>query len=322
MSKILWDQTGQHLYETGTDHVVVYPAASNGTYPNGYAWNGVTGYTESPSGADETALYADNIKYLSLRAAEEFGATITAYTYPDEFAILDGSASPVPGVKVYQQARKSFGLAVRTLIGNDVDSNDHGYMLHLVYGLTASPSERSYSTVNDSPEAIEFSWELSSVPVAVNGYKNTAVITIDSTKVDEEKLRSLENILYGTDGAITYSQQSLVNYDSYSAVTPEGTENPVTEGWYERSGEEGSYVYTLTADTTVDSLKTYYSKTLGDNPSSKGWYELSGSVYTLSTDTTADSSKTYYVKNETGGEDARLPLPDEVISILSPSTGG
>lgn len=326
MSKIAWDQTGHHLYETGTDRCVVYPADTNGNYPKGYGWNGVTGYTESPSGADETALYADNIKYLSLRAAEEFGATITAYTYPDEFAILDGSAQPISGVKVYQQARKSFGLCIRTLIGNDLDGNDHGYLLHLVYGLTASPSERNFSTVNDSPEAIEFSWELSSVPVAVNNYKNTSVITIDSTKVNSEKLAALEAILYGTDGAVEYAEITDVTYDSYSAVTPEGTENPTTEGWYERSGEEGSYVYTLSVDTTVDNEKTYYSKTPGSNPQQLGWYERSGSAepytYNPSTDATANASKTYYSRNETGGTDPRLPLPDEVIKIMSPSTGG
>lgn len=285
MSKIIWDQTGQHLYETGTDHVVVYPADSNGTYPKGYGWNGVTGYTESPSGADETALYADNIKYLSLRAAEEFGATITAYTYPDEFAILDGSASPIDGVKLYQQARKSFGLCVRTLIGNDIDSNDHGYMLHLVYGLTASPSERSYSTVNDSPEAIEFSWELKSVPVQVNGYKATSVITIDSTKVDGTKLAELEQILYGTDGTVSYNEVDSPVATTYSVVaSPEG--NPNENFYYERSGEEGSYTYTLSADTEVNTSKTYYSK---------------------------DTSS---------GTDPRLPLPEEVIQKLTPSTGG
>lgn len=328
MSKIVWDQTGQHLYETGTNQVVVYPADDNGTYPMGYGWNGVTGYTESPSGADETALYADNIKYLSLRAAEEFGATITAYTYPDEFAILDGSAQPLAGVKVYQQARKSFGLVVKTLIGNDIKSNDYGYMLHLVYGLTASPSERGYSTVNDSPEAIEFSWELKSVPVAVNGYKPTSVITIDSTKVNAAKLKELENILYGTDGSIDYDQVTSgdITYDSYDAATPVGTENPVTEGWYERTGGSGTaqdpYTYTLSADTSVDGTKTYYILTQGSNPADLGWYELSGTNYVASVDTDAVPGKDYYIKNETGGTDPRLPLPDEVIQKLTPSTGG
>lgn len=326
MSKILWDQTGQHLYETGTDRVVVYPADASGTYPKGYGWNGVTGYTESPSGADETALYADNIKYLSLRSAEEFGATITAYTYPDEFALLDGSASPIAGVKLYQQARKSFGLAVRTLIGNDIDSNDHGYMLHLVYGLTASPSERGYSTVNDSPEAIEFSWELKSVPVAVNGYKATSVITIDSTKVNASKLQALEDILYGTDGSTTYAEiTSGITYDSYEAVAEPGEVSPASQHWYERSGEgteQSPYVYTESEDVSVNISKTYYTKTEGSNPKELGWYELSGTTYVESQDTDAVQDKTYYSKNEVGGTDARLPLPAEVITLLTPENVG
>lgn len=325
MSKIVWDQVGQHLYETGTDRGVVYPADNNGTYPKGYGWNGLTGYTETPSGADETALYADNIKYLSLRSAEEFGATITAYSYPDEFAILDGSVSPTEGVTLYQQARSSFGLCVRTLLGNDIKTNDYGYKLHLVYGLTASPSERGYSTVNDSPEAIEFSWELKSIPVNVANYKPTSVVTIDSTKVRSANLTKLEKILYGTDGSIEYNAVAAgdITYDSYSAVTPVGTENPVTEGWYERSGEEGSYVYTLSADTTVDGGKTYYAKTEGSNPKALGWYELSGTSYVESQDTDAVEGKDYYTKVETGGADPRLPLPDEVIEIInSPVEGG
>ena len=325
MSKIKWDQTGQHLFETGTDRVVVYPAASNGTYPKGVGWNGVTGYTESPSGADETALYADNIKYLSLRAAEEFGATITAYTYPDEFAILDGSLSPqdMPGVKLYQQKRGSFGLCVRTMIGNDTDGNDHGYLLHLVYGLTASPSERGYSTINDSPEAIEFSWELKSVPVQVEGgYKPTSVVTIDSTKVNSDKLAELEAILYGTDGSTTYSKKTGLSGVSYSEATPQAGDNPKSLGWYERSGEVGSYTYTATNDETVDDQKTYYVKSNGDNPQQLGLYEESGSEYVPTADTTVQDGKDYYEQNEEGGADPRLPLPEEVISKLRVSQGG
>lgn len=324
MSKIVWDQVGQHLYETGTDRGVVYPADANGTYPKGYGWNGLTGYTESPSGADETALYADNIKYLSLRSAEEFGATITAYSYPDEFAKLDGSASPFDGVTLYQQARSSFGLCVRTLLGNDIKTNDYGYKLHLVYGLTASPSERAYSTVNDSPEAIEFSWELKSIPVTVKDYKPTSVITIDSTKVNGTKLQELEAILYGTDGSINYTKvaSGSITYDTYDAVAePEG--NPSAQGWFERSGDEGHYVYTETSDTEVDSSKTYYSKTEGSDPKTEGWYEKTGeTTYVESQDRDADPEKTYYNKNEVGGTDPRLPLPDEVIEKLTPPTTG
>ena len=195
--------------------------------------------------------------------------TVTAYTYPDEFAELDGSAFPVKGVRIYQQARKTFGFSYRSIIGNDTDANDYGYKLHLIYGLTASPSERGYSTVNDSPEAIEFSWEMTGVPVAITGYKNSCMLTVDSTAFtsteDKAKLTALENILWGTD-----------EEDVYTEVTPAGSENPVTEGWYEKTGN----VYVLSADTTVDAQKTYYAKTT------------------------------------TTATDARLPLPDEVFTIL------
>lgn len=197
--KVKWDETGEKVYETGIDRGMLYLQSADGTYPNGEAWNGLTGVTESPSGADETTIWADNIKYLSMRGAEEYGNTITAYTYPDSFGECDGSASPAKGITLYQQKRKTFGLAYRTIVGNDIELNDHGYKLHLVYGLTASPSDRDYSTVNDSPEAVEFSWECSSVPVNVEGFKPTSLITIDSTKVDKEKLDKLEKILYGSD---------------------------------------------------------------------------------------------------------------------------
>lgn len=199
MSKIVWDQTGERLYETGVDRGVLYPVSSTGQYTPGVAWNGLTGVTESPSGAEATDLYADNIKYLSMRSAETFGCTIEAYTYPDEFEQCDGSASLATGVSIGQQARKVFGFCYRTLLGNDVDGQDHGYKLHLIYGATASPSERPYATVNDSPEAITFSWEVSTTPVNVSGFKPTACVTIDSTKADPECLAALEEILYGKD---------------------------------------------------------------------------------------------------------------------------
>lgn len=195
-SAISWDEAGAKLYETGVDHGVLYPMGQSG-YGTGVAWNGLTGITETPSGAEATKLYADNIKYLEIRSAEEFGGTIEAYTYPDEWAECDGSAALATGVYGGQQPRKVFGLCYRTVLGNDVDLNDHGYKLHIVYGCTASPSERSYSTVNDSPEAITFSWEFSSVPVNVTGHKPVSCITIDSTKVDSTKLKALEDKLYG-----------------------------------------------------------------------------------------------------------------------------
>lgn len=200
MAKIQWDQTGERFYETGVDRGVLYHLNSvNNKYDTGYPWNGLTGVTESPSGAEATDLYADNIKYLSMRSAETFGATIEAYTYPDEFAECDGSAEIATGVMIGQQSRKTFGLCYRTVIGNDVNGNDHGYKLHLIYGATASPSEKGYATINDSPEAITFSWEITTTPVNVDGFKPTACITIDSTKANATDLASLETILYGKD---------------------------------------------------------------------------------------------------------------------------
>lgn len=198
MAAIVWDATGERLFETGVDHGVLYPISSSGTYDNGVAWNGLSAITESPSGAEATAVWADNIKYVSLLSAEEFGATVEAYTYPDEFAICDGTAELVDGVIVGQQARKVFGLCYRTKIGNDVDGNDHGYKLHIIYGAQASPSEKAYSTINDSPEAISFSWELTTTPVNVTGMNATSYLVIDSTKCDAEKLAALEKILYGS----------------------------------------------------------------------------------------------------------------------------
>lgn len=197
---IQWDQTGERTYETGTKKGVLYPQNVDGTYGTGVAWNGITGVTESPSGAEATDLWADDIKYLSIRSAEEFGFTLTAYTYPDEFGICDGTAEPVPGMKIFQQSRRSFGLSFVTTIGNDTAYNDYGYKLHLIYGATASPSERGYSTINDSPEAIEFSWECTTIPVSVDGYKNSAEIVLDSTKIPAETMAQIEAILYGEDG--------------------------------------------------------------------------------------------------------------------------
>lgn len=196
MARLEWDKTGERLYETGTDRGVLY-VASNGTYPTGVAWNGLTGVDENPSGAEANAQYADNIKYLELRSAEDFGATVTAYTYPDEFEQCDGSAEPTEGMYIGQQARKMFGMSYRTKIGNDVDGDEHGYYIHLIYGATASPSQRSYKTVNDSPEPIEFSWEVTTTPVNITGYKPVAHIRINSTKADPEKLAVLESVLYG-----------------------------------------------------------------------------------------------------------------------------
>ena len=197
MTKLVWDKTGERLYETGVKQGVLYPQAVGGTYPKGVAWNGLTNITESPSGAEATALYADDIKYLNLVSAEELGGTIEAYTYPDEFAECDGSAALTDGVFIGQQDRKTFGLCYRTTLGNDVDSNGHGYKLHLIYGSLAAPYEKAYATINDSPEAITFSWEFKTTPVNVTGHKPTASLTLDSTKVSETKMAALEKVLYG-----------------------------------------------------------------------------------------------------------------------------
>lgn len=200
MSKLVWDNTGERLYETGVKQGVLY-VQEGGKYPKGVAWNGLTAFTESPSGAEATPLYADDIKYLNLLSAEEYGCTIEAYTYPDEFAQCDGSAQIAQGVMAGQQKRKPFGFAVKTTLGNDGDGNDYGYKLHLVYGAIAAPSEKGYASINDSPEAITFSWEVTTTPVNVAGFKPTASLTIDSTKCDETKLKALEDKLYGTESA-------------------------------------------------------------------------------------------------------------------------
>ena len=202
MSKIEWDKTGEKLYETGVKNGVLYLPDESGAYTKGVAWNGLTSIKESPSGAEATPLYADDIKYLELTSAEEFGGTLECYTYPDEFAECDGSAEVAPGVIIGQQNRKTFGLCYRTTLGNDIKSNEYGYKLHLIYGAKASPSEKAYSTINDSPEAITFSYEISTTPVNVTGYKPTASLIVDSTKVSEEKLAALEAILYGKDAAV------------------------------------------------------------------------------------------------------------------------
>ena len=199
MSKIVWDAVGEHTFETGVRNGVLYLKNTEGVYDTGVAWNGLTSVSESPEGAEATDLYADDIKYLTLMSAENFKATIEAYTYPVEFEECDGSATIAKGVVIGQQPRKPFGLCYRTAIGNDTDGNEHGYKLHIVYGCQASPSEKQYSTINDSPEAITFSWEVNTTPVNVNGKKPTATLIIDSTKVDKAKLTALEDILYGSE---------------------------------------------------------------------------------------------------------------------------
>lgn len=197
MPALTWDAIGDRFYETGVDHGVLYIPDVTGVYATGVAWNGLTSVTESPSGAEPTAQYADNIKYLNLFSAEEFGATIEAFTYPDEFAQFDGLATPEPGLQIGQQVRKTFGLSYRTRVGNDLEGDDHGYKLHLVYGCQASPSEKAYNTINDSPEAITFSWEITTTPAPVTGFKPTSLIVLDSRTIDPAMLAAFELVLYG-----------------------------------------------------------------------------------------------------------------------------
>lgn len=199
--RLTWDDAGKRLYETGVKQGVLYPQDDNGAYPKGVAWNGLTAVTESPEGAEPTPLYADDIKYLNLLSTEEFKATVEAYTYPDEFAECDGSGSLVEGVTIGQQDRKTFGLSYRTSLGNDVKGNEYGYKLHIVYGCLAAPSEKAYATVNNSPEAITFSWEVSTTPVNVTGFKPTASLVLDSVKLGAAKMKAIEDVLYGSSTA-------------------------------------------------------------------------------------------------------------------------
>lgn len=254
MSRINWDQTGEKIFETGVKNAVLYPVSA-GAYSNGVAWNGITGITESPSGAELTSLYADDIKYANLLSAEEFGATVEAYTYPDEFKACDGSKSIATGVDIGQQDRQSFGLCYRTTIGNDTEGNAYGYKLHIIYGCTASPSEKSYATINDSPDAITFSWEIKTTPVNVTGGKPTATVVVDSTKCDPTKLALLEDKLYGAADTVTYTE-----------FTGSAFEQGVT--YYERTGAGTTadpYVYTETSDSSYNSEKTYYTKSVTVN---------------------------------------------------------
>lgn len=253
MARLQWDLIGERFFETGVDQGVLYIPNGSGVYDSGVAWNGLTGFTESPSGAEANAQYADNTKYLNLYSAEEFGGTIEAYTYPDEFAQFDGVALVSGGVAIGQQSRKTFGFSYRTKLGNDVDGDSHGYKIHMVYGATASPSEKAYTTVNDSPEAIAFSWEIATVPVAVTGYRPTSLIVVDSTKVSSTDLATLEGWLYGTGGtsprlplpdeilSLFANTQTVVTTVAPTFVSPTITIPTVTGVTYRR-GDTGAVV--------------------------------------------------------------------------------
>lgn len=234
MTKLSWDDTGERIYETGTSKGVLFPKKNDGTYAKGVAWNGLTAVSESPSGAEETALYADDVKYLSLRSAEEFGATVEAYTYPDEWAECDGSASLADGIYIGQQTRRGFGLSYRTVLGNDAMGNDFGYKLHIIYNAMASPSEKSYATINDSPEAITFSWEMTTTPVKFrDDLKPSATLTIDSTKIDAAVLKEIEDKLYGTENSDPElpTPEWIINKVASSEEQP--TPTPATPDRYE-----------------------------------------------------------------------------------------
>ena len=270
MSKLVWDAVGERLYETGVKNGVLYPQ-SGSSYPSGVVWNGLTKFTESPDGGEATDIWADDIKYLSIRSRENYKGTIEAYTYPDEFAECDGSAWVVPGVKVGQQTRKPFGFSYVTTVGNDTEYEDHGYIIHLVWGATAAPSSKDYQTINDSPEAISFSWEIDTVPVEIGTiggktYKPSAHMEIHSLGVDPEDLATLEAALYGSENSNAYLPSpaqviamfsgSAVVY-TYTEVEPVGTENPNNEGWYVRSGND----FILSTDNTVIGGTVYYERT-------------------------------------------------------------
>lgn len=271
MARISWDATGEHFYETGIKNGVLYPYGNPSSqsfvpYNNGVAWNGLTSISESPSGAEATPLYADDVKYLNLFSAEEFGATIEAYTYPDEFAVLDGSASLATGVLIGQQERGMFGLCYKTAVGNDVAGSDLGYKIHIIYGAKASPSEKSYETINDTPSAITFSWEISTTPTSVTGKKATASLVIDSTKCDEVKLAQLENILYGTANSnprlpLPDEIATLFNVTVSSiAITTPPTKTSYTAG--EVFLPAGMVVTASYSDSTTGTVTTYtYSPT-------------------------------------------------------------
>jgi hypothetical protein len=246
MTALTWDNVGQRLYETGVDHGVLYVQDSDGTYPLGVAWNGLETVTEAPTGATATATYADNIKYLNLISAETFEGTIDAYTYPDEFALCDGSAVPEVGVTVGQQPRKTFGLCYRTRVGNDIDGTEHGYKLHLVYGATAAPSSKAYASINDTPAAISFSWGISALPIPVAGHKPTATMTIDSTKVDPTALATLEAMLFGSGGGDAH----LPTPDEVIAVFA-GTTTPVDLGVSANQPTYNSSTHVVTLPTVT-----------------------------------------------------------------------
>ena len=316
MSRIIWDETGKRLYETGVKMGVLYPEQKSGLYDKGVAWNGLTAVTESPTGAETTPQYADDIKYLNLMSAEEFGATIEAYTYPDEFAICDGSIEMEKGVVIGQQKRKTFGLSYRTVIGNDIEGLDYAYKLHLIYGALASPSEKEYATINDSPEAITFSWEITTTPVSVKGFKPTASLTIDSSKVDTAKLELLESILYGSED----SEPRLPLPDEiikiFKSESPEELSVIVDPNDKEDSVMVSKDI-TLSFNNQIAKENILITSSTGDIVSvSKNWDETS-KILTIKPNSDLSGSTTYLI-NIIGVVDVHnQSLPTSVVSFTT-----
>lgn len=293
MSRIIWDQVGERTYEIGVKNGVLY-IPSGGVYAKGVAWNGLTAVSEKPSGAEASPQYADDIKYLNLVSSEQFGATIEAFTYPDEFAACDGSVEIKPGVKIGQQARKTFGLSYRTVIGNDVDGTDYGYKLHLVYGALAAPSEKGYKTVNDQPEAISFSWEITTTPVSVKGFKPSASVVIDSTIVTPAKMEQLENILYGTDSV----EPRLPLPDEIAAILDEPTPSALTvtvDPADETAGVIVSDNITLTFDNKISKESVILISATGSIISVTKTWDSTGKILTLNPVADLSANTTYLI---------------------------
>ena len=328
MSKLVWDQDGERLYETGIEQGVLYPKSDEGTYPKGYAWNGLTGVSEAPSGAEETALYADNIKYLSLTSTEEFGATITAYTYPEEFEKCDGSADIAPGVTVGQQDRVPFGLVYKTKLGNDTKGNRYGYKLNLIYGAKAKPSSKDYKTINDSPEAIEMSWEISTTPIKVPGFKVTAHLTIDSTKANPAKLAKLEDILFGSetsDARLPFPAEIIEIMKGEPDPALSIAVSPIT-GNTDLLGKKASDLQSnIVINDTTMSISGTLKHVTGYTGFSSNVDEQSGNYIALNVDPEAGfpESMTVEVKNGTSGP-SKITAEDHqvVLKIKDTATQG
>lgn len=314
MAKLVWDEVGSRTYETGVRNGVLYLMNNDGSYPNGVAWNGLSSVSESPSGAEANPIYADDMKYLNLYSAEEFGATVEAYTYPDEFAQCDGSASIASGVSIGQQNRKAFGMVYRTTLGNDVEGDDYGYKLHIIYNAKASPSEKQYSTINDSPEAITMSWELSTTPVPVPGHKSTALITIDSTKCDKINLEKLERVLFGSETSnprlpLPEEISEIMNGEHLVLVTK--AESPVSELF-------GKMVSELQTGVSINNnvISGNLHEVTDYTEFSSKPEEQSGHYLALKFDTSAETETTVELVGGTLGQPVTLDEDKNIVLLI------